>query len=148
MTFGETLKSLRKQKGLTQEEFAKQAGISRSAIGMYESGKREPSFEVLELFADFFNVDMNTLLDREPAPAGRPAASESAKERRDERDVQRRLESIREDLANADGLAFMHGEQMTEEDRELLLDAIESGLRTAKRLAKKYTPKKYREDGK
>ena len=81
MTFGETLKSLRKQKGLTQEEFAKQTGISRSAIGMYESGKREPSFEMLELFADFFNVDMNTLLDRDPAPAARPAASKSARKK-------------------------------------------------------------------
>lgn len=86
--------------------------------------------------------------EREPAPAGRPAASASALERRDERDVQRRLESIREDLANADALAFMGGEDLTEEDKEDILAAIEIGLRTAKRLAKKYTPKKYREDGK
>lgn len=70
MTFGENLKALRKARGLTQEEFAKQSGISRSAIGMYESGKREPkNFEMLETIADFFNVDMNTLLGTSKAPA-------------------------------------------------------------------------------
>ena len=74
MTFGENLKALRKARGLTQEEFAKQSGISRSAIGMYESGKREPkNFEMLETIADFFNVDMNTLLGTSAAPAP-PAA--------------------------------------------------------------------------
>ena len=31
---------------------------------MYEKGKREPDFETLELFADFFNVDMNYLLGK------------------------------------------------------------------------------------
>lgn len=52
---------LRKRRGLTQEELATLIKISRSAIGMYESGKREPNLETLEVFADFYNVDMNTL---------------------------------------------------------------------------------------
>ena len=30
---------------------------------MYEQGRRKPSFEVLEAFADFFNVDLNSLSD-------------------------------------------------------------------------------------
>lgn len=64
MSFSEILKKLRTEKGLTQEDLAKLTGLKRSAIGMYESGSREPKFEVLELLADFFNVDMNTLLDR------------------------------------------------------------------------------------
>lgn len=64
MRFNERLKELRLSKELTQEEFAKRIGISRSAVGMYEKGKREPDFETLELFADFFNVDMNYLLGK------------------------------------------------------------------------------------
>lgn len=88
MTFGENLKALRKARGLTQEEFAKQSGISRSAIGMYESGKREPkNFEMLETIADFFNVDMNTLLGTSDAPA--PAAEPMGLTARDERDIER-----------------------------------------------------------
>ena len=65
MSFNETLKKLRTEKKITQEELAQATGLSRSAIGMYESGSREPNFETLEVFADFFNVDMNTLLDKE-----------------------------------------------------------------------------------
>ena len=64
MSFNEMLKKLRTNKKLTQEELAQATGLSRSAIGMYEAGSREPSFETLEIFADFFNVDMNTLLDK------------------------------------------------------------------------------------
>lgn len=36
-------------------------GMTRSAIGMYETGRREPDLETLEAFADYYNVDMNTL---------------------------------------------------------------------------------------
>lgn len=57
----ETLVSLRRDSGLTQLDLAKMLGLSRSAIGMYESGKREPNLETLELFANYFHVDMNTL---------------------------------------------------------------------------------------
>ena len=64
MPFNTILKTLRLKKGLTQGELAKLTGLTRSAIGMYESGNREPKYEVLELLADFFNVDMNTLLDK------------------------------------------------------------------------------------
>ena len=52
---------LRKRKGLSQQELAEKTGLTRSAIGMYETGKRNPDLETLEMFADFYNVDMNTL---------------------------------------------------------------------------------------
>ena len=64
MAFKERIKTLRLEKNLTQDELAKATGLSRSAIGMYESGSREPNFETLEVLADFFNVDMNYLLGR------------------------------------------------------------------------------------
>lgn len=63
--FSETLVRLRKQDRLTQDEAAKRMGITRSALSMYETGKREPDFETLELIADFYNVNMDTLIRRE-----------------------------------------------------------------------------------
>lgn len=48
------LKSLRAAKNLTQDELARNLKLSRSAIGMYEKGSREPDYEILELIADFF----------------------------------------------------------------------------------------------
>lgn len=52
---------LRKREGISQQELANKLGLTRSAIGMYETGRREPDLETLEAFADYYNVDMNTL---------------------------------------------------------------------------------------
>ena len=68
--FGDMLSALRRRDGLSQKELAQKAGVSRSAIGMYETGEREPSFETLQLFADIFHVRAETLLgapDRDEA---------------------------------------------------------------------------------
>lgn len=60
--FSSVFKALRLKSGLTQDEMAKKIGVSRSAIGMYEAGEREPNFEILECIADLFNVDIDYLL--------------------------------------------------------------------------------------
>lgn len=60
--FSENLKLLREAKDLTQQQLADKLSISRSTIGMYENGSREPDFETLEIIADFFNVDMGRLI--------------------------------------------------------------------------------------
>ena len=57
---------LRIEKGLTQGELAKELGISKSTIGMWETGKRLPSPELYEQLADFFNVDIDYLYGRTP----------------------------------------------------------------------------------
>ena len=62
--FQNIFKRLRTSSKLTQAEMAEKLGISRSTIGMYETGAREPDFEILEKIADFFNVDTDYLLGR------------------------------------------------------------------------------------
>ena len=62
--FQNIFKRLRISSKLTQAEMAEKLGISRSTIGMYETGAREPDFETLEKIADFFNVDTDYLLGR------------------------------------------------------------------------------------
>ena len=64
----ERLTALRKGKGLSQHELAREIGLTRSAIGMYEIGKREPDLETMERFADYYGVDMNTLTGRGEVP--------------------------------------------------------------------------------
>lgn len=61
--YADKLKQLRKEKGLTQRQLADEIGLGKSAIGMYESGKRTPEFETLEAICDFFNVNMDVLSD-------------------------------------------------------------------------------------
>jgi transcriptional regulator with XRE-family HTH domain len=67
-TFNSRLKELRTQKELSQQALADAIGISKSSISMYECGEREPSLEILEAFADYFNVDMNYLLGKSISP--------------------------------------------------------------------------------
>lgn len=62
--FGSILKNLRLSRNITQGELAAKLGISRSAVGMYETGGREPDFEMMEAIADIFNVDMDYLMGR------------------------------------------------------------------------------------
>lgn len=61
-TFGERLKALRISSKLKQEDLAKKINISKSAIGMYERNEREPSYEILEKIASFFEVSIDFLL--------------------------------------------------------------------------------------
>ena len=61
MTFSERLKELRKAMHLSQQELADKLKVTKGLIGMYEIGKRNPSYEMEELLADFFNVSIDYL---------------------------------------------------------------------------------------
>lgn len=63
-TFSERLKSLRQEKGWSQQRLADELKLSKSSVNMYERGEREPGFETMEAIADLFNVDMNYLYGR------------------------------------------------------------------------------------
>ena len=60
--FKERLRDLRTSRKLTQDKLAKELGIAKSTISMYENGNREPDFETLELIADYFNVNLGSLI--------------------------------------------------------------------------------------
>lgn len=62
MEFNEKLQSLRKQKGLTQEELAQALYVSRTAISKWESGRGYPSIDSLKVLAAFFGVTIDELL--------------------------------------------------------------------------------------
>ena len=60
--FGKSLKRIRQEHNESQTELSAILGVARSAISMYESGAREPAFEILEAIADHYNVNMSQLL--------------------------------------------------------------------------------------
>ncbi len=66
MIFAHKLKTLRLDNHLTQEELSKELGLAKSTIGMYEQGNRLPKYEILEAIADYFNVNMSTLIEDKP----------------------------------------------------------------------------------
>ena len=62
MEFSEKLQQLRKQKGLTQEELAKNLYVSRTAVSKWESGRGYPNLDSLKDISDFFLVTVDELL--------------------------------------------------------------------------------------
>lgn len=65
---GNNLKKLRKSKGLTQIAMQMQTGIEQALISKYENGERIPPTETLIILADFFNTNIDYLLDRTDKP--------------------------------------------------------------------------------
>lgn len=62
--FGKKLKALRTKRKISQKEFGKLFGLAESTIGMYERDERRPDFELLNKFADYFEVSTDYLLGR------------------------------------------------------------------------------------
>ena len=65
MKFAERLKDLRTKRGYSQQDLAKKLGISKSTISMLEVGSRQPSKEMMELIADYFNVTLDYLMGKD-----------------------------------------------------------------------------------
>lgn len=53
---GEMIRTRRMARGMTQDELANAIGVTASAIGLFENGKRRPKDEVAEAIADVFNI--------------------------------------------------------------------------------------------
>lgn len=64
MKFKDILKSLRKEKRLTQKEVAHELNVSPDSIYNWERGRSEPSIDDLINLADFFNVTIDYLVGR------------------------------------------------------------------------------------
>ena len=65
---GKNLKKLRKEKGMTQIAMQMQTGIEQALISKYENGDRIPPTETLIILADFFQTNIDYLLDRTDNP--------------------------------------------------------------------------------
>ena len=65
MTFGEIIKKLRTDKGLTQDELAEKIYVTRTAISKWESGRGFPNIESLKTISKYFSVSLDELLSGE-----------------------------------------------------------------------------------
>ena len=140
MALGERLKKARNDKNLTQIEAAKKLGVTNGALSGYERNYRDPDTNMLKQMAELYEVSLDYLLGNK-----NNNNNEQNLSKKDERDVAKRMDELREDLSSASGLLF-NGEPMSDEAKESLLEAMEFGIRLAKKNNKKFIPKKYRDD--
>ena len=60
---GDSIRKLRKESGLTQEQLAEALGVSVSAVHKWESGKATPELEMLVDIAEFFETSVDAMLN-------------------------------------------------------------------------------------
>lgn len=58
----ETLRQLRRDSGMTQEQVAAQLGVTRQALSGYESGRTQPGLDTLQRLADIYEVELTDLI--------------------------------------------------------------------------------------
>ena len=68
MTFGENLKRLRTEKGLSQEEVAQKLFVSRQSVSKWENDVAEPGVKDLRTLSRLYGVTLDQLMETEEAP--------------------------------------------------------------------------------
>jgi transcriptional regulator with XRE-family HTH domain len=58
MTIGDKIRTLRKDRGWTQEELAKKLGVKPQNISRYEKGRVQPRESTLAIFAEIFALPL------------------------------------------------------------------------------------------
>jgi transcriptional regulator with XRE-family HTH domain len=104
--FAEKLRQLRLEHGITQAELAEKLGVSPSAIGMYEQGRRRPDVKTVAAAAKILGCSTDELLEIEHTS-----------------DVNEAIDGFARTLERQPGLMF-NGEPLSDSDRENLINAI------------------------
>ena len=64
LCLGENIRRLRTEKGLTQEQFGYEMGVSAQAVSRWENGATYPDITMLPMIADFFDTTLDALMGR------------------------------------------------------------------------------------
>lgn len=83
MTLGETIRTLRKNAGLSQEALAEKLGVSRQAVSKWENDNGMPETEKLIAMAKLFDTSLDDLIGEEKSAPTSPAAEDSTQTRVD-----------------------------------------------------------------
>lgn len=62
---GQFLKTLRNEKGITQEQLAKHFNVTNRSVSRWETGSNLPDISLLVEIADFYDVDVREIIDGE-----------------------------------------------------------------------------------
>lgn len=62
---GVFLKTLRKEKNITQEQLAEKMGVSNRSVSRWETGANLPDLDILMQLADYYSVELREILDGE-----------------------------------------------------------------------------------
>ena len=61
-TFGKRLKELRREKGILQDDLARDIGVSKGTVSVWERDARKPEYDTLQQLCEYFQVNLGYLL--------------------------------------------------------------------------------------
>ena len=61
-TLGKRLKELRREKGILQDDLARDIGVSKGTVSVWERDARKPEYDTLEQLCEYFQVNLGYLL--------------------------------------------------------------------------------------
>lgn len=128
----ERIKALRTEKGLSQAELARLAGVTERSVQRYEAGASYPQMASIEKLATALGTSVDDLLGREDQAIMELGQNEG---KRAQRDFLKEAQQFS---------ALMAGGDIPDEDREEAFLMIMEAYTLASKRAKKFTPKKYR----
>ena len=119
------VKALRKEARMSQAELAEKLHITQTSVSQWETGKSEPSIDVLTQMSEIFNVPVGYILGREDLNGDRSLQKEKAPAEADAEDLGK--------LTFLERLALTCFRHLPEEDRaEILKEMIERGSNVEK----------------
>ena len=130
--------------------------VTKQSVSKWERGENIPEPSILKQLANMFNCSTDYLLgttdiknhpDNLSTDDSKLNKNHNLKlNEKDEKDIEKRVAEIKKGfLENQEGL-MLSGNPVSEEAVQSIIDALEFGMRQAKVINKKYTPKKYRKD--
>ena len=128
MNFTEKLQKLRKEKGFTQAELAEKVGVSTRSIQNYELGMRYPKRNILDKLCEILETRIEYLVSSDDF-IGLVRAEDGA-----------RGVASAQQLLNCAGALFAGGE-MSEEDKDKVMLALQNIYWKAKEKNRKYSSK-------
>lgn len=121
--------------GKQQKEIAEELNFNQKTFNGWCNGLSMPGMGKVQALADYFGIGKSDLLDEK-----------NTLSKKGNRDIEKILDSTREQLLTQQGLMF-DGDPATPEAIESILSAMQIGMEMAKKKNKeKYTPKKYKKD--
>jgi len=134
MTFGEKLKAVRMQAGVSLDKLSAEIGVTKRTLINYESSQTLPPIDFLPKVSKFFGIPIESLITEDEeilAEAYEKGGKKAAREV--------------EELVNEVSGIFAGG-RLSEDDKDAVMKALQNAYWVAKEENKrKFTPKKHRD---
>ena len=136
---GTKIKDLRTKNNLTLKALGEIIKVGESTVSMYESEKRQPSYDILQKIANYFNVTTDYLLGNE-TPTKEDDFLDQAKAQYGYKG-KKEAKEVMDDVQ-----ALFHGGELPEEDKDEFFKIMTEIYFDSKEKAKKYGRKKMTTD--